>query len=263
MTQHSMTKDAQHARTPDKGVAVELVACIAVAGLAWGINQIVNSATIPATQVDEMNALAQTKVFEVEAESAAIATARRTVFIGDSYSQGTGASDKSKRWTSLVSKAQDWHEVNLALGGTGYLNTSTSGCGKPFCPNYVAMVQEAVGTNPGRVVVSGGQNDFSLNFSAVEPMINKTYADLRAALPNATIIAVGPSTIGDVTPRIAQFDAAVQRAASSIGAQYISLIDPDPIDKSMAAPDGVHVGDSGHAAIAATVLAKLGPPPQG
>jgi hypothetical protein len=90
-------------------------------------------------------------------------------------------------------------------------------------------------------------------------MINKTYADLRAALPKARIIAVGPSVIGDVTPQIAQFDAAVQKAAASVGAQYISLIDPDILNESMAAPDGFHVDDAGHTAIAKTVERKLGP----
>ena len=204
-----------------------------------------------------MNAEAQAVVLKAEAESEAAATARRTVFIGDSYSQGTGASDKTKRWTSLVSNALDWHEVNLARGGTGYLKTSTSGCGRPNCPNYVEMVPEAVGTNPGRVVVAGGQNDFSSDLGAVTPMIDEASADLRAALPNATIIAIGPSTIGEVTPKIEEFDAAVQKAAASVGAQYISLIDPDPIDKSMAAPDGVHVNDAGHGAIAAAIEARF------
>jgi lysophospholipase L1-like esterase len=234
-----------------------LIACLVVAGLAVGINQIASSNTIPAGQVDQMNAQAQAQVMKVEAENEAAATARRTVFIGDSYSQGTGASVKSKRWTSIVSKAFGWHEVNLARGGTGYLNESTSGCGLPTCPNYVAMVPEAIGTNPGRVVVAGGQNDFGFDIAEVGPMIDKTYADLRAGLPTATIVAIGPSTIGNITPKIIEYDARVQRAAAAAGAQYISLIDPDPIDKTMAAPDGVHVNDAGHAAIAAAIERKL------
>ena len=257
MTHWNVSKEQSTASSSLKRAAIVVIACLAVAGLVVGINYLAGSNTIPAAQADQMNAQAQAEVRKIEAENEAAATARRTVFIGDSYSQGTGASDKSKRWTSIVSKALDWHEVNLARGGTGYLKESTSGCGRPKCLNYVAMVPEAVGTNPGRVVVAGGQNDFSLDIAEVGPMIEKTYADLRAALPNATIIAIGPSTIGDITPKIIEYDAKVQAAAAAVGAQYISLIDPDPIDKSMAAPDGVHVNDDGHAAIAAAVQNEL------
>jgi lysophospholipase L1-like esterase len=246
-----------------KAAALVLAIGIAVAGIIWGLKT-ASSATISSASVAEMNSRAQSAVASAvasaEAKTEAEALAKRTVFIGDSYSQGTGASRDSRRWTTLVSSAEGWQEINLALGGTGYLTTaSTSGCGKAGCPNYVQMVAKAAAAKPGRVVVAGGQNDFSSDFNDVEPMINKTYADLRAALPKATFIAVGPSVIGDVTPQIVKFDAAVQKAAASVGAQYISLIDPDILNESMAAPDGVHVDDAGHTAIAKAVESKLGP----
>jgi lysophospholipase L1-like esterase len=242
-----------------KAAALVLAIGIAVAGVIWGLKT-ASSTTISSGKVAEMNSRAQSAVVSAEAQKEAEALAKRTVFIGDSYSQGTGASRDSRRWTTLVSSAEGWQEINLALGGTGYLTTaSTSGCGKAGCPNYVQMVAKAAAAKPGRVVVAGGQNDFSSDFNDVEPMINKTYADLRAALPKATFIAVGPSVIGDVTPQIVKFDAAVQKAAASVGAQYISLIDPDILNESMAAPDGVHVDDAGHTAIAKAVESKLGP----
>jgi hypothetical protein len=122
------------------------------------------------------------------------------------------------------------------------------------------MVQEAAATNPGRVVVAGGQNDFSLDFAEVEPTIKKTYADLRAALPNATIIAVGPSAVGNVTQKITDFDNAVQQAAAAIGAQYVSLINPDVLDESMTSAGNTQMNDAGQAAIAKRVIDSLPPP---
>jgi len=88
-------------------------------------------------------------------------------------------------------------------------------------------------------------------------MISKTYSDLRAALPDAEIVAVGPSVIGTVSPAIVSFDAAVQSAAAAVGARYISLSSPDVLDPAMSTQDGGHVTDSGHAAIAAAVVAGL------
>ena len=40
----------------------------------------------------------------------------RAVFIGDSYTRGTGASSPALRWTSLVAAARGWQEQNLGLG---------------------------------------------------------------------------------------------------------------------------------------------------
>lgn len=185
-------------------------------------------------------------------------SSRVVVFIGDSYTHGTGSSSKAMRWSSLVSAAAGWTEQNLGRGGTGYKKTSSkNGCGLQYCPNYAEMVAQAAALHPGVVVVSGGQNDFRSDFAEVEPMISKTYSDLRAALPDAEIIAVGPSIIGTVGPSVIGFDAAVQSAAAAVGARYVSLSSPDVLEPSMATEDGGHVADSGHAAIAAAVVAGL------
>jgi hypothetical protein len=88
-------------------------------------------------------------------------------------------------------------------------------------------------------------------------MIAQTFADLRASLPSAEIVAVGPSIVDAVSPATIRFDAAVQQAAASVGAHYISLIDPDVLDSGMATADGGHVDDSGHAAISEAILSQL------
>jgi len=251
--------DGQGSRSGWKYLALFLVVCAVVAGLAWGVDRLSTLNTVAADTAEAMNAKALAAVLQVEADKEAEATAKRTTFIGDSYTTGTGASDPSKRWTAIVSKAQGWHQVNLGHGGTGYLKASTSGCGSTGCPNFASMVQEAVATKPGRVVVTGGVSDFTSDIGEVEPMIQKTYADLRAALPTTTIIAIGPPVIGDATPKAADFDAAVRRAAESIGAQYISLADPDVLDESMTMFGNTQLNDAGHAAVAQRVLEALPP----
>lgn len=185
-------------------------------------------------------------------------------FIGDSYSAGTGASSEEKRWTTLLSASKKWQEDNFAQGGTGYLRAIESGgapaCGEEVCPNYQYAVPQVIADNPATVIVAGGQNDlgaFEKDPAPVAQAIDRVYAGLRKGLPKAKILAVGPSTPGEVTPLVAELDALVQEAARRHGAAYVSLIDPDVVEDDMVAPDGQHVTDAGHAAIAKRVAAAL------
>ncbi len=179
------------------------------------------------------------------------------VFVGDSYSAGVGASEQSKRWTSVVSAEEDWEEINLANGGTGYLRTAKeAGCGKAFCPNYQDVVAAVVRNNPDIVVVAGGQNDVGMDLNDVRSAIESTFRTIRQELPNVKIIAVGPSApvAGD---DITAIDSEVRKAAAAVKATYISLLDPPVLSKSMFLTDGAHVGDEGHLAIAARVTENL------
>lgn len=182
------------------------------------------------------------------------------VFMGDSYTQGVGASTVDKRWTSVLSVKEGWQEVNLGRGGTGYVTTSTS-CGLPACPAYPAMVADAVAAKPQTVVVSGGQNDFaaySKDPAAVEAAVRQVFQKLRAALPDVKIVAVGPSTPYGLEKTVTALDASVQREAHAVGAAYVSLISPNVVAPEMLTADRSHVNDSGHAAIAKAVAPAMG-----
>lgn len=185
----------------------------------------------------------------------------RVVFLGDSYTQGTGASALPNRWTSLLSGAEGWTEINLGRGGTGFVTTSSvNGCGLDYCPSYGEMLSAAADQDPDRLIIAGGQNDFRTFLDdpdTVTAAIFKVYADARSAFPSIPIIAVGPSSPTGETDTLIDFDAAVQAAAASIGAQYISLLDPPVVVRDLVLPDGAHVGDAGHQAIASRVAERL------
>ncbi|MFC8038751.1 SGNH/GDSL hydrolase family protein [Paenarthrobacter sp. NPDC057355] len=178
------------------------------------------------------------------------------VFIGDSYTQGTGASS-GNNWVTVAASGAGLNAVNLGRGGTGYLTVAgKEGCGMEKCPSYPEMVSQAVAAKPSAVVVAGGQNDFqqfARDPERVSDAIAKTYADLRAALPAAKIVAVGPSTPWEVTPDVLAFDKTVQEAAASVKAGYVSLLEPPVITRPMVLQDGAHVNDAGHKAIAERV----------
>ena len=183
-------------------------------------------------------------------------------FIGDSYTQGIGASVPANRWVSIVAKANNYAAVNLGRGGTGYLTTSdVSGCGLEFCPNFLSMV-EAVDPATEVLIVAGGQNDFAQFIGDPAPVtaaIDETYAAARLALPDAEIVAVGPSTLGAVSADVRAFDQAVRAAAEAVGARYVSMLAPPVLSPELLSDDGVHPNDAGHAAIAARYLAGIPP----
>ena len=180
-------------------------------------------------------------------------------FIGDSYATGTGASSTSDRWTSTVARDQGWRELNLARGGTGYLTASSfEGCGAETCPNYQVMLKQAVRARAAIVVVAGGQSDQGNPSAAEHRAVLATYEALREGLPDARIIAVGPSSPARVPgSAIKSVDRAVREAAAGAGATYVSLLSPPVIRPTMVLDDGVHVSDAGHAAIARRVIGAL------
>lgn len=183
------------------------------------------------------------------------------VFMGDSYTQGTGASTRASQWSSIVSAEEGWHEINLGRGGTGFLaNSSFQGCGLESCPNYAGMLPEAVNAQPSLLVIAGGQNDFNMfmtNRESVVNAINSTFTSAREAFPDLQNISVGPSTPNNVDADFVAFDEAIRSAANAAGAERISLITPPVIEESMVLSDGGHVNDDGHAAIADRVIAGL------
>lgn len=179
------------------------------------------------------------------------------VFIGDSYTQGVGASSPATRWVTLVAVKEGWEPQNLGRSGTGYLSSGApSDCGKIKCLNYVGMVPLAVADKPNFVFVSGGQSDFEAFLkdpASVITAIDATYNSLRVGLPDTPIYAIGPSTTGTVNKKILEFDAAVRAAAARVGATYVSLLEPNVVKPTFISPDRAHVNDAGHAAIAARI----------
>jgi lysophospholipase L1-like esterase len=190
-------------------------------------------------------------------------SSRVAVFLGDSYSAGTGASSSRTRWTSVVSTARGWLEANLARGGTGYVKTSsTSGCGLTYCPTFLEMAADAVAAAPDVVVVAGGRNDLllaSTNPAAVHQAVLDTFARLRQGLPTTTIYAVTPMWDSSTPPAVLQdlrtwvIEAAAAQGATLVdGADGWLLGHPEWISA-----DGVHPNDAGHAQLAQHVLAAL------
>ena len=250
------------------GLLVVLVGIFAVGVALTGFGAASTSSlvpTLPPTAAEPAPAASPTDPAEpgdaAEPTTPAPAPAPVAVFLGDSYTQGYGAVPVERRWSSLVAANAGWTEVNQGLGGTGYVTTADlHACGLDYCPTYVERVPGVIAAAPDIVVVAGGQNDrWALAGSPdqVRAAVDATFAGIRQGLPNARMIAVGPSTAEAPTALIVELDGWVRAAAERVGAEYVSLIEPVLIEEAMIAPDRVHVTDAGYRALADRVLAQI------
>ena len=117
---------------------------------------------------------------------------KKAAFIGDSVAAGAGASTPSKRWTTLLSTANGWTEINVAHAQTGYLRAgSKAPCTADSCPASRPPPQpRSAGVD--LVIITGGANDLGEDPATAVASVAATLTTLRTGLPNAQIVVVNP-----------------------------------------------------------------------
>ncbi|QII08110.1 SGNH/GDSL hydrolase family protein [Rhodococcoides fascians A25f] len=176
-------------------------------------------------------------------------------FLGDSYSKGIGASTNGKRWTTLVSAAMGWSELNLAEGGSGY---TTTYLGQKT--DYSIKLDVIAAAQPDIVVVSGGRNDYEAGTSSVTGAVALSlFEAIKVAAPYAELMVTSP--IWDSTEPPAEFTTlidGVETAAERADVRYLDIDEPLADHPNMIAPDGLHPNNVGHREIAKVVVNGLG-----
>jgi lysophospholipase L1-like esterase len=175
-------------------------------------------------------------------------------FYGDSYTLGTGASDPSVRWSSVICRDRGWREFNPSVNGLGFVNNRAA--------DNIDEPALIIAQHPDIVFITMGLNDnFSYDVAAekIHAAIDDDFARLKAGLPDARFIAVEPFWYTDVRPAsLAVITGWVHDAADSIGADWIPdashWIEHHP---EWMAADGLHPNDDGYAAMAEQMDAAL------
>jgi lysophospholipase L1-like esterase len=176
----------------------------------------------------------------------ATAGERAVVFVGDSWTDGVGAS-RSRGFPVLTAELLGWECTELGVSGSGYVVPGAAG---PFG----ARIAEAVAGAPDVIVVQGSLNEQGIDVRELGRGALDTLTRLhREADPTTDIVVVGaPYAPGTDRARIDGVNDAVSAAAAAVG---LPFVDPaaqnwtDPDDPDLWA-DPLHPNDAGHREIA-------------
>jgi lysophospholipase L1-like esterase len=113
----------------------------------------------------------------------------RAAFLGDSYTYGVGAKPHTDGYAYLVGQAEHWTATISGWPGSGYVRRATQDS-----KTIAAGLSRVIASNAQVVVVECGHNDADPGVAYTNTERNALHVlrALRAGLPNATIVVLGP-----------------------------------------------------------------------
>lgn len=200
----------------------------------------------------------------------------KAVFFGASTVAGDGASSPDRRFTSVVSRALGWEEINLGVGGTtmtgrdddtGLIVDEESGIGR---------IPDVLQAHPDWVVIQFGANDFAAGMPLGDPAefqqgtffwdFDTALRGLIENLPGTRIVlltllyrrdADTPNALGHI---LQDYNATIRRLAARYTLMLADAAANAGIDaRSFGAlsADDAHLNDDGHQHLAAFLIECL------
>lgn len=206
-------------------------------------------------------------------------------FLGDSITEGYGASSKENRYTDIIERESGAICRNYGISGTRIARQHIENNGVPensdFCSRVHTMDPDA-----DIVCVFGGTNDFGHgdagigDFSDRTPdtfcgALNMLYSSLIERFPQARIVILTPlhrtgenepSGMAGSEPKTAtlkEYVDLIKKAAEYYSLPVLDLFSVSgmqpqvPVIKEKYVPDGLHPNDAGHARLAQIITAFL------
>lgn len=225
--------------------------------------------------ITEINGL-KTRVSALESDTTPYSYFKNhsVLFIGDSYTYGTGASDHghgdTKRFSSLLAARLHATEYNYAVGSTGFCDPGSSGENSPFD----VQVQRAANTlttnvkNDIRlVVIAGGFNDWNegstYGSAEMQSAANRTALLAAQNFPNALILVVPMLFKGyDANARLWNFENAIINGVGGLNGVTRTVYIRGAWTWNWGmythfAADKFHPNDLGHETIASQIYANI------
>lgn len=169
-------------------------------------------------------------------------------FVGDSYSQGTGANAQALTWAATCARLLDYQYWIDGIGSTGYTTAGVNSMANRTAARTNALVRRIAGINeqvtPDYQVWALGYNDFSAAQSAVETGFDEGYT---ASNKNPDVI-IGPWTPLGSTAGLDNIRAWLQSRASAKNLPYIDIKNyVNSANKTvLTGGDNVHPVQAGH-----------------
>lgn len=149
-------------------------------------------------------------------------------FIGDSYSGGSADVPAASTIDRVASRRLGVRSVSSAQGGTGYITDGRANIASNSVFGSDERVGRIVQAAPDAVAVVGGLNDEGKDLGQFAAAVKKILADLRAGLPDAPIVVVGPQPSGGartVGGTFADLVKATADAVASCGVDGVAFVD--------------------------------------
>lgn len=157
---------------------------------------------------------------------------QRVAILGDSWAHGDVIENRANGWAHLLATGRT---IQLdAIGATGFVNGG-------FCggQEYAARIHEVLDARPDVLIIQGGLNDDSVDPQEVQAAAEHLIDAADGVVHR--IILIGPVDVPACTHE-RDIDAALDRAATSHDAEYVSTLDW-PVEIG---PDGMHMTENGH-----------------
>ena len=149
-------------------------------------------------------------------------------FIGDSYSGGSADVPPASTIDRVASRRLGVRSVSSAQGGTGYITDGKANIASNSAFGSAERVGRIVQAAPDAVAIVGGLNDEGKDLGQFAAAVKKILTDLRAGLPDAPIVVVGPQPSGGartVGGTFADLVKATADAVASCGVDGVAFVD--------------------------------------
>lgn len=143
----------------------------------------------------------------------------RCIVMGDSFTEGVGASFALNAWAGRLAEKFGWDVWMSGSGGTGYLNPGVNGRKK-----FRDRVQtDVIAHSPDIVIVAGGINDSTYTRQAMLDEASALFDQIHAGLPDATLVVIGPWFPNSDPSSVQDARSAIKEAAE---ARNLIFLDP-------------------------------------
>jgi lysophospholipase L1-like esterase len=179
-------------------------------------------------------------------------------FLGDSYTQGTGAPTAARNWSAAAAAQLRMDAWSDGVGGAGW---NSAGATAPAV--RVARGLAVLTRAPDVIVTALGYNDAGTDaagLTALRTRYDGTVAAIRAAWPEARLVTIGPWTPLGPTTALGNVKAALQERAV---ASQVAFLDAEAMvgvgNRSLyTAADNVHPTAAGHLYLGRRIGQALG-----
>lgn len=223
---------------------------------------------------DVQDLLQRVSVLESNTNSYSYFKNHGVLFIGDSYTYGTGASDHgsgdTKRFSSILAARLQATEYNFGVGSTGFCDPGSGGENKPFETQVLTAantLSSDVKNDIRLVVIAGGFNDWNegstYSASDMQSAANRAAVNARNNFPNALILIVPMLFKGfDANARLWNFENSIINGVGGLNGVERTVYIRGAWTWNFGmythyASDGFHPNDIGHATIASQIYANI------